>query len=245
VAQLQRLAIAPHQSNGQHIVLTPEQRHYLGHVLRLRSGDRFIAILAQGQGWLAELGVTSSDAQLIESIAMTPELVRPVTLCAAVTKGQGFDDVVRAVTELGVTTLVPLVSARTMVNPGLQKLERWQRIATEAAEQSYRAVVPEIYPPLTFEQGLALHQGKAQQGFIGVTGSDGLNLWHALEKVPQVGILMMVGPEGGWTVAEQAQAIAQGFQPVSLGNRILRSVTAAIAVMAILAARIDASQSQN
>lgn len=253
MVQLQRLVIASHQRQAQTITLLPAQQHYLCRVLRLRSGDRFIALLEPGQRWLAELDAVTATAQLLEPIVMTTELAQSVTLCAAIPKGQGFDEVVRAVTELGVTTLVPLISERTAVQPSNQKQARWQRIATEAAEQSLRQTVPSIEPPLSFEQALALLKTGQSQGYICVTdsfvtdnGVPGLsvqNFWQALENVPRMGILVMVGPEGGWTPTEQSQAITQGFQPVSLGNRTLRSVTAAIAAMTLLAARMDAIKS--
>jgi 16S rRNA (uracil1498-N3)-methyltransferase len=246
LVHLQRLVIAPQQCSDRIISLMPEQQHYLNRVLRLRSGDRFIAILAQGEWWLTELkDIEFATAHLLEPIAIATELVQPVTLCVAIPKGQGFDEVVRAVTELGVTTLVPLLSERTAVQPSGQKQARWQRIATEAAEQSLRQTVPSIHSPLSFAEVLALLEPEQFQGYICVTDTcvpdiPVQNFGQALENLPQVGTLMMVGPEGGWTPAEQSQAITQGFQPVSLGNRTLRSVTAAIAAMAILATRMDA-----
>jgi 16S rRNA (uracil1498-N3)-methyltransferase len=248
VAQLQRLAIAAHQCTAQTIQLTSEQQHYLTRVLRLKEGDRFIAILDQGQWWLAQLQNTLTEAQLIEPIAAETELAQPITLIAALPKGQGFDDVVRMVTELGVTTLIPLLTARTLVNPSEQKLERWRRIATEAAEQSCRQVVPEIFAPISFAQALDLVQSDRfalQHLFISVTdntANTATNFLDALRKTPKQGILILVGPEGGWTPDEQTAAIAQGFTSVSLGHRVLRAITASIAVIAIAATQMDAQQ---
>lgn len=245
MAQLQRLAIAPHQHNAQTIQLTLEQQHYLTRVLRLKEGDRFIAMLDQGQWWLAQLQNTLTEAQLIEPIAIETELAQPITLVAALPKGQGFDDVVRMVTELGVTTLIPILTARTLVNPSEQKLERWRRIATEAAEQSCRQMVPEILAPLPFNEALVLAQNDrfaSHSPFIGVTDNAAPNFLDVLRKTSKQGILILVGPEGGWTPEEQTAAIAQGFTPVSLGHRVLRSITASVAVIAIAATQIDAQQ---
>jgi 16S rRNA (uracil1498-N3)-methyltransferase len=244
LAQLQRLTIALHQYTNQTITLTPEQQHYLTRVLRLRDGDRFIAICAQEPWQLAELKNAQTQAQCLEPLSIQTELEQPITLCAALPKGQGFDEVVRAVTELGITTLVPILSARTVANPSNHKVERWRRIATEAAEQSCRQIVPEIYEPLPFEQLWSLVQSDRfapQQRFICVTDDTAPNLLDALTTLPQMGILIMVGPEGGWTPAEQAGSIAQDFSPVSLGRRILRAITASIAVVSVLATRIDAA----
>ncbi len=245
VAQLQRLAISSHQCTAQTIHLTSEQQHYLTRVLRLKEGDRFIAIRDQGQWWLAQLQNTLTEAQLIEPIAIETELAQPITLIAALPKRQGFDDVVRMVTELGVATLIPLLSTRTIVNPSEQKLERWRRIATEAAEQSCRQIVPEIMAPISFAQVLFLVQSdrfSSQHPFICVTDNTATNFLDALRKTPKQGILTLVGPEGGWTPEEQTAAIAQGFLPVSLGHRVLRAITASIAVIAVAATQMDAQQ---
>jgi 16S rRNA (uracil1498-N3)-methyltransferase len=238
VAQLQRLAIAAHQCNKNIITLTPEQQHYLNRVLRLQAGDRFIA-LCDPSWWLAELQANQT-ARMIEMLPAQTELAHPITLCAALMKGQGFDEVVRAATELGITDLVPLLSDRTLVNPSDQKLERWRRIATEAAEQSCRQKVPDIHPPISFAKALATYPSDTVQSrFICVTDEDAPNLLRALEKLPKLGMLILVGPEGGWTTAEQALAIAQGFMPVSLGHRVLRAVTASIAAVSVLATHIE------
>jgi 16S rRNA (uracil1498-N3)-methyltransferase len=245
VAQLQRLTIAAHQCTAQTIHLTAEQQHYLTRVLRLKGGDRFIAIRDQGQWWLAQLQNSLTEAQLIEPIAIKTELAQPITLVAALPKGQGFDDVVRMATELGITTLIPILTARTLVNPSEQKLERWRRIATEAAEQSCRQVVPEIFAPISFVQALNLVQRDRfalQHPFIGVTDNTATNFLDALRKTPKQGILILVGPEGGWTPEEQTAAIAQGFTSVSLGHRVLRAITASIAVVAVAATQMDAQQ---
>ena len=133
MTQLQRLVITDAQIDQQQILLTIEQQHYLSRVLRLRSGDQFIAMNGQGQGWLASL--VSDRAHILESIHAQSELPISVTLVLALPKGNGLDEVVRQTTELGVTCIAPVISERTLLNPSANKLERWRRIAQEAAEQ--------------------------------------------------------------------------------------------------------------
>jgi 16S rRNA (uracil1498-N3)-methyltransferase len=241
VAQLQRLVIASSQCANHTILLTPEQQHYLTRVLRLKGGDRFLAICDE-TWWLAQLNLAHAEAQLLEPVPVQTELGQPLTLLAAVTKGQGFDEVVRTTTEMGITTLIPIFTAHTVMTPSPSKLERWQRIATEAAEQSCRQRVPEILAPQSFTKALALAQTEpfaAQHRLICAIDRDGIDLAQALESLPELGILVMVGPEGGWTPAEQAAAIAQGFLPVSLGRRVLRAVTASMAVVAVLSTHLE------
>jgi 16S rRNA (uracil1498-N3)-methyltransferase len=255
VAQLQRLAITPEQCIQDTVALTPDQQHYLTRVLRLKSGDRFIALLEQDCWRLAELQLGQS-ARLLEALLVQSELAQPITLYAALMR-QGFEEVVRAATELGVAQLVPILSSRTMVHPSDQKLSRWRRIAAEAAEQSCRQTVPPILAPLSFDAALdrvpyslqpsqpssdAMPSTAEVHRLICVTDAEAPNLLRTLEKLPKLGILIMVGPEGGWTPAEQSLAISQGFLPVSLGHRVLRAVTASVAAVSVLASYIDAAQ---
>ena len=245
MAQLQRLAIAPTQFQLPYILLSREQRHYLCHVLRLREGDCFIALNGQGQGWLVQLKETLDQAQVIEPFSMDSELPVPVTLLAAPPKGNRFDQVVRGCTELGVARIVPLLSGRTVLNPSLGKLERWRRIAQEATEQSRRQTVPEIFAPLSMAQ--VLHQPEVAAPapclkYICVTQTTAPSLLHCVIPPPSIGILVMTGPEGGWTAAEQQEAMTAGYQPVSLGRRILPATTAPLAAIAVIAACLEASQ---
>ncbi|NJL10277.1 MAG: 16S rRNA (uracil(1498)-N(3))-methyltransferase, partial [Calothrix sp. SM1_7_51] len=148
MSQLQRITVALEQLQENQIFLTQEQKHYLLRVLRLQSGDKFIAMDGQGSGWVTQLA--GQEANILESLELKTELPVAITLITALPKGNGFDDVVRACTEIGVTCIAPVTSDRTLLNPSSQKLERWQRIAKEAAEQSERAIVPTILSPVTF-----------------------------------------------------------------------------------------------
>ena len=227
------------------MLLTSEQQHYLSRVLRLTVGDRFIALLIEGW-WLTELQ-QGQTARLVESLQVRTELQQPISLCAALMKGQGFEEVVRAATELGVAQIVPVLTSRTVVNPSDQKLERWRRIAAEATEQCCRQVVPQVLAPISFEAALALSPPRSsgattQSRLICVTDPETPDLLSAIGNLPKLGILIMVGPEGGWTPTEQNLAIAQGFIPVSLGQRVLRAVTASIAVVSVLSVYLNASE---
>ena len=147
---LQRLVISPTQRQNQQILLTDSQQHYLVRVLRLSRGSRFIAMDGEGNWWLSELMANLTDATIIESIPIQTELPCAITLIAAMPKGSGFEDIISGATELGVTCIIPIKSDRTILNPSPRKLERWRRIAQEAAEQSERQIVPTILDPLDF-----------------------------------------------------------------------------------------------
>lgn len=236
MAQLQRLAIAPSQLQDKEILLTNQQQHYLGNVLRLREGDYFIAIDGQGQWWLSVLA--GVKAQILELIEVQTELPVSITLIVALPKGNSFDEVVRACTELGVTSIAPVISDRTLLNPSPQKLERWRRIAKEAAEQSERSVIPAILEPVSF--ATAISAMTSNHRFFCVARDNYPHLKNALNSVSVTSdILIAIGCEGGWTASEAQLAIAAGFQPVSLGRRILRAVTAPIVALSLVAAAFE------
>lgn len=231
MAQLQRIAIAPSQIQANVITLGKDQQHYLGRVLRLRGGDRFIAMDGRGKWWLAQL--EGEQAQILEQLSPENELPVTVTLMVALPKGNGFDEIVRYCTELGVTCIAPVLSDRTLLNPSPQKLERWRRIATEAAEQSERCFIPTILEPVPFTTAITASLGSHR--YICEGRGDYPHLNNLIESDTST-ITIATGPEGGWTEGEISLAIASGFQPVSLGRRILRAVTAPTVAITLISA---------
>lgn len=233
MTQFQRLAIAPSQIQTDRITLTAEQQHYLQRVLRLRFGDRFIAIDGRGQWWLSAIE-PDQTARILEAIAVHTELPVSLTLLIAMPKN-GMDDIVRQTTELGVTTIAPMTSDRTLLQPSVQKLDRWRRIAQEAAEQSERQIIPTILEPIAFRE--AVQQVDSGQRLIGVTRLNTPALRQRL--LPSESVAIAIGSEGGWSESEVELAVAAGFLPVSLGKRILRAVTAAIVAIGLIAAAYE------
>lgn len=224
--------------------LLAEQQHYLQRVLRLKAGDRFLALVqapGQSQTWLAQLR-DGHSAQLLELLPSQPPLPVNIHLLAALPKN-GFDDVVRQVTELGVASITPVLSDRTLAHPSPKKLERWQRIAQEATEQCERPSVPNIRAPSAWSTALAQTEADHQPDhqYIAAARGDAQHLLSVLPDCPEPGaipsIAIAIGPEGGWTEGEMAGAIAAGYQPISLGPTILRAVTASPAAIALIMGR--------
>ncbi|OUL37343.1 16S rRNA (uracil(1498)-N(3))-methyltransferase [Nostoc sp. T09] len=234
MSQLQRIAIAPSQLQQGQILLTKEQQHYLARVLRLREGDRFIAMDGRGKWWLTQL--VGEQGQVLEPLLVETELPVSITLMVALPKGNGFDEVVRCCTELGVTTIAPVLSDRTLLQPSPQKLERWRRIAAEAAEQSERAFVPTILEPVAFSSSLSFENS---QQYICEARGNLPHIKNCLQHQGQGTIVIATGPEGGWTQQEIESAIAAGFQAVSLGRRILRAVTAPVVALSLVSAACE------
>ena len=232
-----RLVIAPEQRQSEQINLTSAQQHYLKRVLRMQNGDRFVAMDGQGKSWLAE--IKGELAQIIEVINISTELPVSITLIAALPKGNNFEQVIRSCTELGVSTFIPTISDRTLLKPSPHKLERWRKIATEAAEQSERQFVPGILNPVSFTEAISTVSNTETARYICVARGDRLSLWSCLQDRYYPEIVMAIGCEGGWTEAEIEQAIELGYQPVSLGRRILRAVTAPIVAVSLVVAAYE------
>lgn len=233
---MQRLVIAAAQMQGQVLFLTAEQQHYLTRVLRLGKGDRFLALDGNGQAWLAKLASDGATATLSTSsdpaILSQASADKPwITLAACLPK-QGFDEVVRQVTELGVNSIVPILSDRTLLKPSAHKLQRWRRIAGEAAEQSERLIVPTISEPLSWRNWL--QKELTSDRWLCVARRETVSLMMVYLATQAERVVVAVGPEGGWTDIEIEQAISVGYQPVTLGNGILRTVTATVAALSIL-----------
>jgi len=254
MAQLQRLTIAPSQITGQQIQLTAQQRHYLHNVLRLGEGDRFIAIDGLGNGWLASLNENASVAEMLEPVFAKTELPISVTLVIALPKS-GMDDIVRQATELGVERILPIISDRTVLKPSPQKGDRWQRIAQEAAEQCERQIIPQVFPPISWAEALQTWNPDSATCYLCHARGEYPHLLSCLQtkidsSIPhpksetQSSIVLAIGSEGGWTDAEVEKAIAAGYQPVSLGSRILRAVTAPLVALSLIGAAYDAMDSR-
>lgn len=234
---LPRLVIENTQKQETQIFLTSEQQHYLYRVLRLQEGDRFVAIDGQGKSYVVNL--VDKIAQILEELKESRELSVSVTLMAALPKGNGFDEVVRCCTELGVATIMPVISDRTLLKPSPHKLERWRKIAQEATEQSERQIVPTILQPNDFKTAITLMTDAEADCYICVARTQTNHLLKSLQNRSPKKIIIATGPEGGWTPAEIENAIYSGFMAVSLGSRILRAITAPIVALSLITATIE------
>jgi 16S rRNA (uracil1498-N3)-methyltransferase len=216
-------------------------------VLRAEPGQRYE--LSDGSGiYLAEITAVEKDCvtfRVLEPVEPTPEPVR-LTLYAALIKFDRFEWLVEKATELGAAAIVPVNAARSgkgLMEAARKRAERWRRIAHETSQQARRLGAPEIGEPQPLAAVIA---GPAGLRYFLDEQPGAPPLLTAIppraERRGQDSIALLTGPEGGWTDAERAAAVASGWAPVSLGPLILRAETAALTAAGILTHAWWASQ---
>ena len=220
--------------------LDEAEAHYLGHVLRLTRGDRLVVF--NGLGVEREASVSSQQrrgATLALHAARSPKPDSPLdlTLIQALPKSDAMDLIVQKVTELGVRALIPVYTEFSVVKLDTERSERrvdhWRKIARSACEQSGRHAPPHIEAPAPLSAALEALPAGAERLVLEASAEQGL-----AEQAAQVReLIVAVGPEGGFAAADWRRLDTARFVRVSLGPRVLRAETAAVAVCAIAQAR--------
>lgn len=212
-------------------------------VLRLQPGAAitlFTGGAGQGQ-WQAEvleMGRSHVRVRALTHAAIDCEHRRPVHLLAGITANERMDWLVEKATELGAASLTPLLAERSVLKlkgeRGEKKREHWQAVAVAACEQCGRNQVPLLHPAVTLAQWLAAHPRQADESRAVLSLAAGSQ--PLLQAVPSgTGpVVLLSGPEGGLSSAEEAIALAAGFAPVTLGPRVLRAETAPLAALTLL-----------
>jgi 16S rRNA (uracil1498-N3)-methyltransferase len=228
-----RLYVTGDLGKGMAVALDEGQTHYLLHVLRGKAGDRLSLFNGRDGEWLAEItdaakrGVTVTCRQQTLPQAGTPD----IWLVFAPVKKTPSDYLVQKATELGASCLLPVFTRRTIVSRVNQ--ERMRANAVEAAEQSGRLDVPEIREGVSFAKLLTAWPTERRLLFCD-EGGDAKSMTQAARESRGGPSAILTGPEGGFDPAERAALRALPFvMPVSLGPRILRADTAALAALAI------------
>jgi 16S rRNA (uracil1498-N3)-methyltransferase len=209
--------------------------HHLARVVRMKAGEA-VEVSDGVQAWTAvaeSIGpreVVFTTVQLLPAPRPAPRL----ELHLALIKLPRFEWALEKATELGVSTIVPVAAERSdggLIKAGAKRVERWERIAEEAAQQSRRLAAPAIETPLTLAE--ALQRPATVRYFIDFAGPEPpANRLKGLDSSATVAI--WVGPEGGWSDQESALARGQGAEVISLGPQVLRSETAALAAVSIV-----------
>ena len=209
-------------------------------VLRLKPDARVIVLDGAGKEYLVRLTDLSAQETLgeVESESLsTGEPKTQLTLYLCLTQREKFEWMLQKCTEVGASCFVPVISSRSLVQDAkevINKYERWQRILQEAAEQSHRGKMPTLEAPLQFEQALKAAARINSCKLIPWEEEKSLSLKEALQTHPAGEVCLLIGPEGGFSKEEVAQAQSAGFLSVTLGKRILRMETAAVVASALV-----------
>lgn len=222
------------------VVFPREVTRQINLVLRLRPGAEVIALDGTGMEYRVRLTEVASDScsgEIITQAASEAEPLTKLTLLLCLTQREKFEWILQKCTEIGVSVFVPVISSRSLVQSPREiegKLERWQRILSEAGEQSHRGIVPDLRPVLRFEEAIRLPELRESCCLIPWEEEKGVGLRTTLLEKPSTEVALLIGPEGGFSEAEVVSAKSAGFIPVTLGPRILRMETAAMAAAALV-----------
>jgi 16S rRNA (uracil1498-N3)-methyltransferase len=214
---------------------------HLRRVLRLAPGDRIT--IFDGGGWeheavIRSLAAEQGELEIVRSYQPGRESPLQLTLAVGLTKGEKIDFVVEKATELGVQTIVPFTSSYTVPKlddaKSIKRAERWQKIALSAAKQCGRTRAPEIKPLQEYRQLVdEAWPQTLKLLFWEKEKSRSLHQVHEQQRDVNA-VLIVVGPEGGFTPEEAELAQRQGFEPVEIGRRILRAETATVSAITLV-----------
>lgn len=239
---MQRYFIEPKQWEDSYVRITGEDAHHIGTVMRGKPGDRFVVCDGSGREAVVKVRSLAKHEVLADLVSVRDSQGEPsvkITIAQALPKGDKMDIVIQKGTEVGAACFIPYSSERTIVQYDAKKefkrLERWQKIAKEAAEQAHRGRIPEVAPVHAWQE-LLQAVSEVDLALFCYEKEEGLNLRQHLQRLKrlndeagrQVHLMLIIGPEGGFSEREAAEAVAAGCHTISLGRRILRTETAAL-----------------
>ena len=234
-----RFFVTPEEMSGNFVILTGENASH-AKVLRLKLGEKILVCDGQGNECQCTISDVSSGqiSAVVDnrSISETEPAIS-VSVYMAFSKGDKFEHVVQKATELGATRIVAFPCARCVSRPDdksvKKKLERWQKIAASAAEQSGRGAIPQVAVMPSFIEALK-DAAKADLGILFYENESSVTLHMALQEHHYQSVSILTGPEGGLEVSEVEQAMSEGLKVCTLGKRILRCETAPLCALSAI-----------
>jgi 16S rRNA (uracil1498-N3)-methyltransferase len=205
----------------------------------MKAGEECVLLDNLGNEYQARLEMVESDlcsAEILEKgRAEEPEVQLLMMLC--LTQREKFEWMLQKCTEIGAAGFIPVISQRSLVQRESElrtKFERWQDILREAAEQSGRGMIPRLHQVLRFDAAVEEVEHEYPLRLIPWEGEKLAGLKSVLQSRAQKRVAVLIGPEGGFAEEEVKGAVNRGFQPVTLGRRILRTETAAVVSAALV-----------
>ena len=222
---------------GSVCTLSEDAAHHALHVLRLREGEDITLFNGRGGEYAARIASIQRlriAVDILQHRAIERESPLRVTLVQGVSAGEKMDSTLRKAVELGVAAVQPVLAARSVARPKGERAEgrraHWQKVAIAACEQCGRNRVPEVHPLIP----LADYRASGDSTRILLSPQATLKLSEAAKDSDT--FILAAGPEAGFTAQEEAALVSAGFTPASLGPRVLRTETAAVAGLAALSA---------
>lgn len=225
------------------VLLYGEEHHHLRRVARIKSKEKIWLFDEKGINYLARVEEIKKDmTRLLILKKMDKDKAKvKITLAQALIKSKKMELVLQKSTELGVTNIIPVITARTIIKIEekiQEKMERWKKIASEAVKQSNRSLIPTILSPIPLRK-LIEERNETKKLFLSENRGEYLrDIIIRSYKLRKEGlpssVLVLVGPEGGWTEEEEKYILNHGYEAVSLGRQILRAETAAICSVALI-----------
>jgi len=233
-----RLFVSEALSNGATLELHGEHARYIGRVLRARVGDPVFVFNGEDGEWRAEItGITKSVVSILvqEHHETLTESSLKLHLVQGISRGERMDFVVQKATELGVKRISPVLTEYGVVRLDAARIEKrrdhWESVAASACEQSGRTRLPLIDAPMTLNDWFGNKPADVDAELILTPGA---TTSLAQIETPSTKVCLLIGPEGGFSESEYEDAAITGFAAVSLGPRILRTETAAVAALSVL-----------
>ena len=246
MSEHRRFFVDPSSISSGSVTIVGSTARQIVKVLRLREGDSIQLFDGTGAEYAASITSTSKDtitAQITNTRKCFLDPTIQLTLAISLPKSDKMDLIVQKTTELGISEIVVVNSERTISRPDgvkfADRLDRWRRIAAEAAEQCGRSKVPQIEGGIEFVD-LAKCVGQYSLALIAWEEEQTQSLKQTLRaRADAQSILLIIGPEGGFPEREVEMVKSAGAVSVSLGRRVLRSETAAIAACAVIMYEIE------
>lgn len=242
-----RFFVDSNSISGSRVVISGSDAHHIKDVLRLGIGDAISVSTGDEWEYICEISTVAKDevsAIIVDTSKPGKELPSKITLYQCLPKKDKFELIIQKAVELGAYRIVPVMSARVIVHLDKKKeaarVERWNAVAKAAAKQSGRMFIPEVGNVLSFVE--MLQDAKdTDVRIIPYEKSEGMDRTRELIGgiKPGQSVAIVIGPEGGFEEAEIQKAKSEGFEPISLGKRILRTETAGMSLLSVLGFVLD------
>ncbi|WP_442595031.1 16S rRNA (uracil(1498)-N(3))-methyltransferase [Neobacillus sp. D3-1R] len=241
------------KNDKDQVIISGEDYHHIVRVMRMTIGDQLICVKSSGKTatcTIAEITDEKVICDVVEWKDSTSELPIRVTIASGLPKGDKLELIIQKGTELGAHSFIPFTAARSIVKwdqkKADKKVERWQKIAKEAAEQSHRSIIPDVHIPVSLQSllevsknidcKLVAYEEESRKGEVSILARS----LQALEE--NQSLLVVFGPEGGLTENEVNLLQEHGFQICGLGPRILRTETAPLYLLSAVSYHFELSR---